>query len=154
MHALFLQAVDPFPNSSVALGGLLDHLPSIRRSRRMVFIACGTSYHAAMACRQTIEQLTGRPVRISCIMLSMCIPLHHVYNYPLQVKWHMDLMVQIIHRLSTICHGRFSCQFPQAYIKFDLPSFRRCIILYRGLSRDAMSCHLSDNKLPSNPGWI
>ena len=28
----------------------------------MMFIACGTSYHAAMACRQTMEELTEIPV--------------------------------------------------------------------------------------------
>lgn len=27
-----------------------------------MFIACGTSYHAAMACRQTVEELTEIPV--------------------------------------------------------------------------------------------
>lgn len=37
-------------------------LQTIRRSRRLMFIACGTSYHAAMACRQTVEELTEIPV--------------------------------------------------------------------------------------------
>lgn len=27
-----------------------------------MFIACGTSFHAAMACRQTVEELTEIPV--------------------------------------------------------------------------------------------
>lgn len=27
-----------------------------------MFIACGTSYHATMACRQTVEELTEIPV--------------------------------------------------------------------------------------------
>jgi glutamine---fructose-6-phosphate transaminase (isomerizing) len=57
------QAVDPSPGAAVRLGGLMDHLGAIRRSRRVLFVACGTSYHACMACRQTIEQLTNMPVR-------------------------------------------------------------------------------------------
>ena len=35
---------------------------TIRRSRRLMFIACGTSYHATMACRPTVEELTEVPV--------------------------------------------------------------------------------------------
>ncbi len=30
----------------------------------MVFVACGTSYHAALACRQTVEELTDIPVSL------------------------------------------------------------------------------------------
>ena len=64
-HSGGVQAVNPYPETSgVALGGLLDFLPAIRRSRRMIFVACGTSYHATMACRQTIEQLTSMPVAL------------------------------------------------------------------------------------------
>jgi len=55
--------VDPSPQNSVRLGGLMDHVPAMRRSRRVLFVACGTSYHACLACRQTIEQLTSMPVR-------------------------------------------------------------------------------------------
>jgi len=33
----------------VILGGLKDHIPIIRRCRRLIFIACGTSYHSALA---------------------------------------------------------------------------------------------------------
>ena len=57
-----MQAVDPFPGA-VRLGGVMDHLDAIRRCRRVLFVGCGTSYHACMACRQTIEQLTNMPVR-------------------------------------------------------------------------------------------
>ncbi|KAI7745955.1 hypothetical protein M8C21_011761 [Ambrosia artemisiifolia] len=47
---------------SVLLGGLKDHLKTIRRSRRIVFIGCGTSYNAALAARPILEQLSGIPV--------------------------------------------------------------------------------------------
>ncbi|XP_073038621.1 glutamine--fructose-6-phosphate aminotransferase [isomerizing] 1-like [Primulina eburnea] len=47
---------------SVLLGGLKDHLKTIRRSRRIVFIGCGTSYNAALASRPILEELTGIPV--------------------------------------------------------------------------------------------
>ncbi|GMH04402.1 hypothetical protein Nepgr_006241 [Nepenthes gracilis] len=47
---------------SVLLGGLKDHLKTIRRSRRIVFIGCGTSYNAALAARPILEELSGIPV--------------------------------------------------------------------------------------------
>ncbi|KAI3742901.1 hypothetical protein L1987_60599 [Smallanthus sonchifolius] len=47
---------------SVLLGGLKDHLKTIRRSRRIVFIGCGTSYNAALAARPILEELCGIPV--------------------------------------------------------------------------------------------
>ena len=33
----------------VTLGGIKSHIHDIRRCRRMLFIACGTSYHSALA---------------------------------------------------------------------------------------------------------
>ena len=33
----------------VVLGGLMDHIDEIRRCRRIIIIACGTSYHSAIA---------------------------------------------------------------------------------------------------------
>ena len=34
---------------AVVLGGLKDHIATIRRSRRLLLVACGTSYHSAVA---------------------------------------------------------------------------------------------------------
>lgn len=48
--------------NSVLLGGLKDHLKTIRRSRRIVFIGCGTSYNAALAARPILEELSDLPV--------------------------------------------------------------------------------------------
>ncbi|CAN8270500.1 unnamed protein product [Cochlearia groenlandica] len=47
---------------TVLLGGLKDHLKTIRRSRRIVFIGCGSSYNAALASRPILEELSGLPV--------------------------------------------------------------------------------------------
>ncbi|CAH2080637.1 unnamed protein product [Thlaspi arvense] len=47
---------------TVLLGGLKDHLKTIRRSRRIIFIGCGTSYNAALAARPILEELSGIPV--------------------------------------------------------------------------------------------
>uniref|UniRef100_A0A7N1A5V1 glutamine--fructose-6-phosphate transaminase (isomerizing) n=1 Tax=Kalanchoe fedtschenkoi TaxID=63787 RepID=A0A7N1A5V1_KALFE len=47
---------------TVLLGGLKDHLKTIRRSRRIVFVGCGTSYNAALAARPILEELSGIPV--------------------------------------------------------------------------------------------
>ncbi|XP_065827681.1 glutamine--fructose-6-phosphate aminotransferase [isomerizing] 2-like [Oscarella lobularis] len=49
---------------AVSLGGLTKHLPLIRRSRRLLFIACGTSYHSAIATRQILEETTEMPVMV------------------------------------------------------------------------------------------
>ncbi|GKV16229.1 hypothetical protein SLEP1_g26901 [Rubroshorea leprosula] len=49
-------------SQTVLLGGLKDHLKTIRRSRRIVFIGCGTSYNAALAARPILEELSGVPV--------------------------------------------------------------------------------------------
>ncbi|KAH7278868.1 hypothetical protein KP509_38G060600 [Ceratopteris richardii] len=46
----------------ILLGGLNDHLKTIRRSRRILFIGCGTSYNAALAARPVVEELSGIPV--------------------------------------------------------------------------------------------
>lgn len=48
----------------VVLGGLKDHIPMIRRCRRLIFIACGTSFHSALATRQLMEELTELPVMV------------------------------------------------------------------------------------------
>lgn len=54
--------VDRLLYPRVRLGGLVDYVSTIRRSRRIIFIACGTSYHAALCSRQTVEELTQMPV--------------------------------------------------------------------------------------------
>lgn len=53
-----------FDDNRVTLGGLRQYLPIIRRGRRIVFIACGTSYHSALATRAIFEELTEIPVGI------------------------------------------------------------------------------------------
>nr|GMD36606.1 glutamine--fructose-6-phosphate aminotransferase [isomerizing] 2 [Ipomoea batatas] len=50
---------------TVLLGGLKDHLKTIRRSRRIVFIGCGTSYNAALAARSILEELSDTAVFVS-----------------------------------------------------------------------------------------
>ncbi|KAI9744744.1 MAG: glutamine--fructose-6-phosphate transaminase (isomerizing) [Claussenomyces sp. TS43310] len=49
---------------TVTLGGLAQYLPTIRRCRRLIFIACGTSYHSCMAVRAIFEELTEVPVAV------------------------------------------------------------------------------------------
>lgn len=48
----------------MALRLLQDHVNEIRRCRRLLMIACGTSYHSAVATRQIIEELTELPVLV------------------------------------------------------------------------------------------
>jgi len=53
-----------FEASDVSLGGLTDYVTSMRRCRRLVFIACGTSYHSCLAVRQLLEELSTLPVAV------------------------------------------------------------------------------------------
>ena len=52
----------PMTESQVKLGGLMEHLDTIRRCGRIVIIACGTSYNAGLACRPALEKLVAMPV--------------------------------------------------------------------------------------------
>ncbi|TRY71275.1 hypothetical protein DNTS_015974 [Danionella cerebrum] len=53
-----------FESNTVLLGGLSDHLKEIKRCRRLIMIGCGTSYHAGVATRQILEELTELPVMV------------------------------------------------------------------------------------------
>jgi glucosamine--fructose-6-phosphate aminotransferase (isomerizing) len=50
-----------FDTRKVTLGGLRAYLPLIRRGRRIVFSACGTSYHSCLA----VSARWSFPIRIS-----------------------------------------------------------------------------------------
>lgn len=51
-------------NKKVTLGGLRQYITTIRRCRRIIFIACGTSYHSCMAVRGVFEELTEIPISV------------------------------------------------------------------------------------------
>eukprot|EP01114_Cavostelium_apophysatum_P018598 TRINITY_DN578_c0_g1_i1.p1 TRINITY_DN578_c0_g1~~TRINITY_DN578_c0_g1_i1.p1 ORF type:complete len:667 (-),score=231.33 TRINITY_DN578_c0_g1_i1:115-2115(-) len=53
-----------FEKNKIKLGGIESFVPDIRNSRRIIFIACGTSYHSAVATRPLVEELTGIPVTL------------------------------------------------------------------------------------------
>uniref|UniRef100_A0A8B9HS23 glutamine--fructose-6-phosphate transaminase (isomerizing) n=1 Tax=Astyanax mexicanus TaxID=7994 RepID=A0A8B9HS23_ASTMX len=53
-----------FDTNTVILGGLKDHLKEIKRCRRLIIIGCGTSFHAGVATRQILEELTELPVMV------------------------------------------------------------------------------------------
>lgn len=53
-----------FDDLTVNLGGLKDHIKEIQRCRRLILIGCGTSYHAGVATRQILEELTELPVMV------------------------------------------------------------------------------------------
>ncbi|XP_011446661.1 glutamine--fructose-6-phosphate aminotransferase [isomerizing] 1 isoform X8 [Magallana gigas] len=53
-----------FETNQVVLGGIKDFMTEIRRCRRLLFIACGTSFHSAVATRQLMEELTELPVMV------------------------------------------------------------------------------------------
>lgn len=50
------------PSGDVVLGGIKEFVPDIKRCRRLLMVACGTSYNSAISCRQIIEELTELPV--------------------------------------------------------------------------------------------
>jgi len=49
---------------TVRLDGLRQYMPTIRRCRRIIFIACGTSFHSCMAVRGVFEELTEIPISV------------------------------------------------------------------------------------------
>jgi glutamine---fructose-6-phosphate transaminase (isomerizing) len=51
-------------NKKVTLGGLRQYINTIRRCRRIIFIACGTSYHSCMAVRGIFEELVEIPIAV------------------------------------------------------------------------------------------
>merc|ERR1712038_2096433 len=53
-----------FELEQVTLGGIKAYVPEIRRCRSLLMIACGTSYHSAIASRQLLEELTELPVMV------------------------------------------------------------------------------------------
>ncbi|XP_068240592.1 glutamine--fructose-6-phosphate aminotransferase [isomerizing] 2-like isoform X4 [Palaemon carinicauda] len=53
-----------FDSETVVLGGIKDYIGEIRRCRRLLLIACGTSYNSAIATRQLLEELTELPVMV------------------------------------------------------------------------------------------
>ena len=53
-----------FDTRTVKLGGLSAFLSTIRRCRRIVFLACGTSYNSCLATRAIFEELTEIPVSV------------------------------------------------------------------------------------------
>ncbi|KAH8382939.1 hypothetical protein KR009_005967 [Drosophila setifemur] len=53
-----------FDAQNVVLGGIKEYIPEIKRCRRLMLIACGTSYHSAVATRQLLEELTELPVMV------------------------------------------------------------------------------------------
>lgn len=52
----------PMDQSRIKLGGLVEHIETIKRCRRLVIVACGTSYNAGLACRPALENLISMPV--------------------------------------------------------------------------------------------
>ncbi|CAG9466000.1 unnamed protein product [Pedinophyceae sp. YPF-701] len=62
-----LEGLDPRElagRSLVHLGGLVDNIHNVLRSRRIMFVACGTSFHAALCARELVEELTQLPVSL------------------------------------------------------------------------------------------
>ncbi|PIG87651.1 glucosamine--fructose-6-phosphate aminotransferase [Aspergillus arachidicola] len=55
--------LDPV-NKKVTLGGLRQYISTISCCRRIIFIACGTSYHSCMAVRGVFEELTEIPIAV------------------------------------------------------------------------------------------
>nr|KAJ3419379.1 glutamine--fructose-6-phosphate transaminase (isomerizing) [Polyrhizophydium stewartii] len=53
-----------FNDYRVVLGGLRSQLANIRRSRRIIFSACGTSFHSCVAVKSIFAELTEMPISV------------------------------------------------------------------------------------------
>jgi len=66
-----------YDERKVILGGLGEHMSDIRRCRRLLFVACGTSYNSCVATRQFIEEVRAAPPPVELAGGS----LHHVFSF-------------------------------------------------------------------------
>ncbi|KAK4512407.1 uncharacterized protein ATC70_003106 [Mucor velutinosus] len=66
-----------FENHEVTLGGLRGFTHIIRRARRIIFIACGTSYHSCLATRSIFEELNqiGTQAELASDFLDRASPI-------------------------------------------------------------------------------
>ena len=48
----------------IHLGGLLEHIPALKSAHRIIFVACGTSWHAAQVGKYLIEDLAQIAVEV------------------------------------------------------------------------------------------
>jgi glucosamine--fructose-6-phosphate aminotransferase (isomerizing) len=53
-----------FDARTVILGGLRSQLANIRRSRRIIFSACGTSFHSCLAVKSIFAELCEMPIAV------------------------------------------------------------------------------------------
>ncbi|KAG0417321.1 Glutamine--fructose-6-phosphate aminotransferase [isomerizing], partial [Dictyocoela roeselum] len=53
-----------FENHTVKLGGITEELDAIKKSQRLIFVACGTSYHSSLANRAIFEEFFDVPVSV------------------------------------------------------------------------------------------
>ncbi|WUR03269.1 glutamine--fructose-6-phosphate aminotransferase 1 (GFA1) [Vairimorpha necatrix] len=53
-----------FEENAVNLGGIKEYVNVIKKCSRFIFIACGTSYHAALSVKNLFEELVEIPVNI------------------------------------------------------------------------------------------
>eukprot|EP01007_Sphenomonas_quadrangularis_P003559 NODE_72_length_2273_cov_110.973921_g51_i0.p1 GENE.NODE_72_length_2273_cov_110.973921_g51_i0~~NODE_72_length_2273_cov_110.973921_g51_i0.p1 ORF type:complete len:504 (+),score=171.76 NODE_72_length_2273_cov_110.973921_g51_i0:593-2104(+) len=53
-----------YEKCTTKLGGISPNMHIFRGCRRLVFIAAGTSYHSAVACRGIVEHMFDRPVQL------------------------------------------------------------------------------------------
>ncbi|GBE30365.1 MAG TPA: glutamine--fructose-6-phosphate transaminase (isomerizing) [Bacteroidetes bacterium] len=51
-------------DGSIKLGGLIQHMDELAKAERILFLACGTSYHAGLVGEYLIEELAGIPVEV------------------------------------------------------------------------------------------
>lgn len=68
------QNVDPYKQRRITLGGLADHVATIKHGRRIIMVACGTSFHACLATRQCIEELAQVCLLAAIHAHSFCRP--------------------------------------------------------------------------------
>ncbi len=51
-------------HGTVQLGGIVDHLPKFKNAKRIIIVACGTSWHAGLVAEYLFEEYTRIPVEV------------------------------------------------------------------------------------------
>ncbi|EEQ82531.1 hypothetical protein NCER_100735 [Vairimorpha ceranae BRL01] len=67
-----------FEESTVNLGGIKEYVNILKKCSRFIFVACGTSYHAALSVKSLFEELIELPINIEIAsdFLDRCPPIN------------------------------------------------------------------------------
>ena len=104
---------------TVTLGGVALHMSEIRRCRRLLFIACGTSYHSALAvsllqllnCSYVIlgATVSGKKFSLEIVfpIISQMIRSNEMLLSAHQEQLLVNIIINLMHHVESILNNLF-----------------------------------------------